>query len=134
MKINRKKIILLNILFVIIIFLVMKIGEKLRIEEKQNILNNYSITIGRIIDIGRWGDPGSKTIIYSYKVDSIEYKRSIYPMIYYPECETNFNLCKEKRFWVIYYKSDPRKSLINLNHEIQGLANPIFPKSLDHFE
>jgi hypothetical protein len=53
-------------------------------------------------------------------------------MTKYQMCQDNPSKCIGKRYWVIYQRDNPDKSLISLKFELKG-DSTLFPSSLDDF-
>jgi hypothetical protein len=131
MKMNRRTIeIIITLGFILFAITVWMQRSK----SKQDVLKDYEITKGEIVDYYIVSIAKTRYLEYKYNVDDKEYFRKINPSIYFDKCENNIEFCEEKLFWVIYNPNTPDKSLINLKNEIQGLDSPIFPNSLDNFE
>ena len=132
---NKKKITRNELYFIIFFFLILFIALfnhfKTK-EEKSDILDNYKSTKGYFIDYDKVGDTGTPYITYSYKVDNKVYKRQVYGTRKLEYCYKKD--CSEKMFWVIYSPQNPKKSLINLQMEIQGMKDPPFPETLKNFK
>lgn len=104
-------------------------------KHKGYVKSHYSITTGRIVKYKSVGIYESIYLTYLYQIDNRIYYREINTDVDFPICINIDNEeCKRKLFWVIYSPEHPQKSLINLSVEIQNISNPIFPKSLEHFE
>ena len=101
------------------------------ISNKNIVLANYHITVGSFEEYNESGGDGNPYIVYSYTANGKVYKRLVSPKIKFQKCL--YKDCTNKRFWVIYSSNDPSLSLIDLTTEIQGIANPKFPKTLDNF-
>jgi len=83
--------------------------------DKAQIKMNYSISKGKIVNYYKIGDIGTPYLKYEYKVDENYYLRSVIPKRRKDSCYTDFSLCKDRYYWVIYSRSHPYKSLINLD-------------------
>jgi hypothetical protein len=82
----------------------------------------------------RNSDAGGIAITYGYKVGDHLFRREITGSAALSDCDGPMNdVCSHKRFWVIYSKEDPRKSLINLEMEIQDVSHPQFPETIEDF-
>jgi hypothetical protein len=129
--------------FLIVLFLVMAVSfivyQNIKsANDAASIKQGYVKDQAWIVSYSRYGpsDAGSGvTIRYGYSVDSILFTREVsVSTIVFPECEDSLTIaCAAKRFWVIYSKDDPDKSLINLKIQTQSYRNPPFPESLDDF-
>jgi hypothetical protein len=105
--------------------------------DEKEIKGNYGITEGWI----RYYDDGEKSverrarsIEYSYQVNSKVYSRRINTDLKFRECNDGvIGKCASKRFWVIYSKKAPNRSLIDLNIEIQKSEELEFPKQINGF-
>lgn len=108
-----------------------------RSQSKIDVKQDFNKTEGWIVKYfnGDSSDAGNgRTITYAYKVGSRIYSRYVFTIERFNECEDTIGKeCAEKRFWVIYSKKNPNKSLINLHLEIQGLKSPDFPTSIEDF-
>ncbi|SHG48670.1 Protein of unknown function [Chryseolinea serpens] len=105
---------------------------------KRQIAASFSETPGEIV--AYWEESSSESgsrspsIQYSYRVEGNRYSRTVRTSIHFPDCEDVTSIaCAQKRFWVIYSTEDPRKSLINLEIQIQDIEHPKFPETLDDF-
>jgi hypothetical protein len=103
--------------------------------DKAIVKNNYKLTIGKIVEYDEIGIEPKSFLTYSYTANGKLYKREICcPNKVYDGCAENIALCDKKRFVVLYSKSHPEKSLIDLTLEIQEVKNPKFPNSLSKFQ
>lgn len=106
-------------------------------ETARGIKEEYDITQGKMIkyvDSERSVEGKKRVITYSYNVGPKTHFRKIPTDIKFPECSGGLDHeCARKRFWVIYSKKDPGKSLINLKIELQEKRKPKFPETLDDF-
>ena len=102
---------------------------------KKDIFSNYGKTTGIMTSFEMIGVEDNRYLGYKYYVDGIEYEGSAFVDVnYYDYCSSNIELCKDKKFWVIYSKKDPSNSLIDYMHEIQDIEFPVFPKDLSNFK
>jgi hypothetical protein len=103
--------------------------------EKGYVKKNYFITEGKIVKYDEIGIEPKRYLTYSYFVDGKLFKREIYgPNKIYYECLDEISLCDKKRFFVIYSKKHPERSLIDLTVEIQDIDNRKFPNNLSKFQ
>jgi hypothetical protein len=119
----------------ILLFFVFLIFLKNR--KEQNIKSDYKFSIGKIIkysdDTG--SDASGRNITYLYNVGKKTYRRTIKSGFFIDDCIYIKNAeCQKKRYWVIYSKTHPEKSLIDLNVEIHDLKNLKLPTDLSHFK
>ena len=135
---DRLITVLVGAVCITVVFLVIQ-GTRSKNKYIREVKNDYSVTKGWILDYEETlnSDLGSRTsITYTYELEGKRYTREIYAAKQFSECyngETIGNACERKRFWVIYSKEDPSKSLINLQIDIQNIANPVFPETTDEF-
>ena len=105
--------------------------------QRNDVKNDYMVTQGRIIyydNAQKNSVEGRGRIIrYSYEVAGVTYERKVQTDRQFPHCEISWDLCQLKRYWVIYSRTDPEQSLINLSVEIQNVDKPEFPKTADDF-
>ena len=104
--------------------------------EAKEIKENHLITQGWITSYRntRFTDLLSKRkITYAYQVDEELFSRQVGSQLSFPECKPLGAACTNKRFWVIYAKDHPDRSLINLTVDIQKQSDPTFPEALDDF-
>ena len=136
--IDRLITVLVGAVCITVVFLVIQ-GTRSKNKYIREVKNDYAVTKGWILDYEETlnSDLGSRTsITYTYEVGGKRYLRNIDAAKRFSECyngETIGNACERKRFWVIYSKEDPSKSLINLQIDIQNTANPVFPETVDEF-
>jgi hypothetical protein len=114
---------------VIAIILVVNINRYTAIED---VRNEHAFTFGKIERCFHIGLPSVRYLEYSYEINGITYKRS-FSDHHFPDCEKNYALYKDKRFWVAYAKKDFSHSVIDLDAEVD-LKNPAAPTSLVGFE
>jgi hypothetical protein len=123
--------------FIIYLALLIFIGYKFVdfYYDKYYVKHNYQITIGKIIEYEEFGIGPNRYLTYSYIVNGSEIRREIdSPRVIFKECLEPGKKCDEKRFFVIYSRKHPERSLIDLTFEIQGIVNPNFPSSLLNFQ
>lgn len=126
-----------NEIIVIIFLLIIIAGYWLyNNNDKRIVLKDYKYTIGKMVEYYRVGEEGVSYLQYEYAIKNTIYYRKICPTRNgeYDYCANNFEQCKDKKFWVIYSRKNPSKSLIDLTNEIQGVENPEKPKTVDNFE
>ncbi len=99
-----------------------------------DIKKNFQSTIGNFSFYYEQADGGRSKLNYYYYVNNKKYSRTIQCGNKFSYCKSQLLECKSKRFWVIYSTNKPNRSLIDLTHEIQGIENPPFPKTLDNFK
>jgi hypothetical protein len=127
----RKLLIAAVTLIISVSFIVINIH---RYRDRNEVLNDYSLTSGWIVSYRKVGDHLNRTLKYSYKVNGILYSRVISPVLDFKECQKDITLCRNKRFIVIYSNNDHSKSLIDLRNEIDDTEELKLPNELDHFE
>jgi hypothetical protein len=123
--------------FIIYLALLIFIGYKFVdfYYDKYYVKHDYQITIGKIIEYEEFGIGPNRYLTYSYIVNGSEIRREIdSPRVIFKECLEPSKKCDEKRFFVIYSRKHPERSLIDLTFEIQGIVNPNFPSSLLNFQ
>jgi len=130
---SNKKIVLGIVSFTLVILLILILLNKKAKESKNEIKNNYNVTVGYFLSYYELADSGTPIVEYYYFVNNKKYKGSVYTTTKYKDCKNSIR-CEGKRFWVIYSPENPKKSLVDLSQEIQGMKDPPFPKTLDSFE
>ncbi|MBN2611257.1 MAG: hypothetical protein JXB00_06850 [Bacteroidales bacterium] len=103
---------------------------------KRVVKADPAVTFGVIKKFYSPGTDGGESLVYTYKINGKEYKRATDPSDELNNCINNKN-CIGKKFIVLYSKSKPSKSLINLQEELIGDFNPDtlkVPDSFDNFE
>lgn len=116
-RINNVIICCLSLVF--FVFMIYETREE--IQRRDFILQNYQLTMGRIInyldkansDLG-----GGRSIEYTYSVNDVEYTRRVSTGMMFDECKALSSDCLKKRFCVVYSFSDPSNSLIDFYHEV----------------
>ena len=102
------------------------------------ILNgDYEMVEANFVRAGQIGVDGMYFVKYSFKNEGNTYERiatSRHAKTYYLQCTRSDEDCSSIKFWAIYLKDEPSKSLINLTYEIQNLNDPWRPTSFDFFE
>ncbi len=83
--------------------------------DEKLIKSNYYITKGKIINYYKIGDIETPYIEYEYIVNKKYYKRTVIPKRRGDSLYTEFYKYNDQFYWVIYYKDNHQKSLINLN-------------------
>ena len=130
---NNSKGFILLIGTILVLYLISKFSidndEKLRLNIIQS---DYGVAIGIFNEVTKTGTTGLKYIELSYTVDSKRYFKLFESKEYYFKCKNQE--CGDKKFWIIYMKSHPKRALADLSMEIQGISNPMFPHSLDNFK
>lgn len=117
----------------IFIFALLKIFD--HYSEKSLVLKDFLITEGKIVEYKMFGVGPNRYLIYEYIVNGKTYAREINgPNKRYDECFENPSLYENRRFFVIYSKHSPDKSLIDITREIQGITNPELPKNMRNFQ
>ena len=103
--------------------------------DKNEIINDYEITTGYLIDYSIVGDFDDRFLVYKYFVSGKSIKRKLTPDTYdYDYCQSNFDLCDGKKFHVIFSTNNPKMSLIDLTHEIDSIDSIYVSANLDKFE
>jgi hypothetical protein len=121
------------IYLVIFIFAGFKIANYF--SDKSYVTRDFLITEGKLLEYSEFGIGPNRYLTYSYIVNGKTFKREINgPIKNYDECAENISLCEKKRFFVIYSKKRPEKSLIDVTFEIQGIKDPLFPNDLSNFQ
>ncbi|MBN1462046.1 MAG: hypothetical protein JW922_00010 [Paludibacteraceae bacterium] len=131
---NERQITRSIISFAIITLIVIVVFNYIRINNIKDLKRNYKVTVGYFYKYYEVADSGRPVVRYFYYVKGVRYYREVYTNNNYKYCRSISFDCSNIRFWVLYSPEDPRKSLINLKMEIQGMEDPPFPKNLDDFE
>lgn len=102
--------------------------------DRKRVISNYQYTIGKLTEYRTTGPDRKYYVAYTYNVlgETFSTEPSAPPEIF-PDCEYDFKICSEKRFWVAYQKDDPSNSLINLHIEIQNIEDANLPDNIDNF-
>src|SRR5687767_3784088 len=90
-----------------------------RYNDREEVLRDYSYTLGQIVSYRKVGDHSNRTLKYIYQIGERRFTRTISPEADFSYCEKDISLCDSKSFIVIFSKKVPSKSLIDLKHEIQ---------------
>ena len=103
---------------------------------KKEIFRDYEITTGYLIGYSIIGDANDRILTYKYFASGKRIKRKLTPPTTYDYdyCASNFNLCKGTKFHVIFSTNNPKKSLIDLTHEIDSIDSIYVSANLDKFE
>ncbi len=118
----------------IIIILIIIFDNYINSRNEENILNNYDITIGQIVDYSISGDADNRILVYNYVVEKKVYSRKISPSKYYDNCYYDKQKCFDKKFHVIYSKKYPEYSLIDISKEINIIDSNYVKNNLERFE
>lgn len=136
-RLNFKTENLSAIATIVIVLSGIVLGSYYKKKEINLITRDYKIAKGKIIsynDSRKSVEGTARAVKYSYQVDGQNYFGSLKSyVIEIDECvEVTSEACKNKRFWVIYSRLNPAKSLINLEIEIDS-EHSEFPRSLTDF-
>ena len=104
-----------------------------RCNDKIKTMNDYSITEGWITKYSIVSDMDHRYLTYSYMVQGSLYSRTITPSVYFDSCRWDIDICKEKRFRVLYLNTNYNKSLIDLTNDIRNNRNAEISE-LDKFQ
>ena len=105
------------------------------IADKNEVRNNYQVTVGEIVEYKVFGVGPNRYLTYEYIVNGKKYKREINgPNRIFDECADGIAFCSDKSFLVVYSRINPSKSMINLTREIQDTEDIELPKSLKSFQ
>jgi hypothetical protein len=101
--------------------------------DKRKIKNNFEKTLGILnkCEDASSTEGNNTNIEYSFTVNSKVYSRTIHTNTKIKKCRDT--PCIGKKYWVIYQKGHPEKSLFNISFEIEGENSTSFPESLDDF-
>jgi hypothetical protein len=134
-ELTRKESFRKNVIYFLIVGIIFFTTVLYKSTTKNEILNDFDITKGKIVDFFIVGVENYRYIQYEFVVNNNKYRRKIsINTKKYDLCTDNIENCSDKIFWVIYSPENPKKNMINLNMEIQGLDNPKFPDELDNFK
>ncbi|WP_109831529.1 hypothetical protein [Reichenbachiella versicolor] len=129
---NQKDNIFIAVIILIVLWVCWRYYDKGI--NKNKVLENFDLTTGRAVKYESIGTIKNYYLKYEYLVNRKKYQdETSVPYKFFPNCEHDFSVCSDKRFWVAYQKDDPSNSLINLYIEIQDIENPKPPETLDNF-
>lgn len=131
MKVTRNYI---DVFFALVFIITLIIVFTVRKNTREMILYDYEVSMGKIVNYMIYGIDRNHRLTFEYIVDGVKYSRKISPKRHFSSCYKDIRYCSDKLFWIIYSPDNPKKSLINLKIEIQGMEDPPFPKNLDDFE
>lgn len=116
---------------IITVLIVLNVRDE---KEREYVLKSYDKTIGEIKEVNSIGVERKTFLTYTYTVGYRKYERTVKVSSELQGCcDLQTNPCCLARYWVIYSKDKPEKSLINLSMDLQSESNPTFPKSLEYF-
>lgn len=123
-----------GIVILIGIVIILFVWYYLDAKKTSEIKNNFDKTLGTLINYkDATGVEGTNIVIeYKYWAGAKMYSRKIQTMSKFQRCQDNPLNCMGKKYWVIYQKDNPEKSLINMEFEIKG-DSTLFPQLLDNF-
>ena len=102
--------------------------------DREEVKGDHLITTGWIVDYRKIGTSMTPKLTYNYYVKWRLYSRKMSPTVDFSECIKDFSKCEKKRFRVLYSKSHPYKSLIDLRKAMRDSSDIKLPIYLNDFE
>lgn len=135
-KINKLRF-FKEIIALIVVLLIIIVGYYLNERKVQNIQKDGQFTFGYIEGVDNGGNEFDLSIKYSYSVQGDLYDRTIEvdpsDKWHFKGCLWQGRDCSGGYVWVLYSKSNPESSLVNLDQIYGDTLNTIAPVNFNGF-